>query len=171
MNVIRDINPYRQQTGRDGSSVQFSSVAQSCLTLCDPMNRSTPGLPVHHQLPESTQTHVHWVRDAMVVSGILTLWKIHVKEIVYTFTNDQQVWGILFPEWRRKHSIAESEIIEAQMKLKSYIHRQVPSVGEDSRYCRCPHCHRGELLVQASEGCGQVLPELCSLRPSKSRWW
>ena len=39
--------------------VQFSSVAQSCLTLCDPMNRSTPGLPVHHQLLESTQTHVH----------------------------------------------------------------------------------------------------------------
>ena len=41
------------------SSVQFSSVAQSCPTLCDPMNHSTPGLPVHHQLPESTQTHVH----------------------------------------------------------------------------------------------------------------
>ena len=43
------------------SSVQFSSVAQSCPTLCDPMNCSTPGLPVHHQLPEFTQTHVHWV--------------------------------------------------------------------------------------------------------------
>ena len=41
------------------SSVQFSSVAQLCLTLCDPMNHSTPGLPVHHQLPEFTQTHVH----------------------------------------------------------------------------------------------------------------
>ena len=41
------------------SSVQFSSVAQSCPTLCDPMNRSTPGLPVHHQLLEFTQTHVH----------------------------------------------------------------------------------------------------------------
>ena len=41
------------------TSVQFSSVAQSCPTLCDPMNRSMPGLPVHHQLPESTQTHVH----------------------------------------------------------------------------------------------------------------
>ena len=40
------------------SSVQFSSVAQSCPTLCDPMNRSTPGLPVHHPLPEFTQTHV-----------------------------------------------------------------------------------------------------------------
>ena len=47
------------------NSVQFSSVAQSCLTLCDPMNRSTPGLPVHHQLPEFTQTHVNWVSDAI----------------------------------------------------------------------------------------------------------
>ena len=41
--------------------LQFSSVAQSCPTLCDPMNRSTPGLLVHHQLPEFTQTHIHWV--------------------------------------------------------------------------------------------------------------
>ena len=44
---------------------QFSSVAQSCLTLCDPMNRSTPGLPVHHQLPDVTETHVHRVGDAI----------------------------------------------------------------------------------------------------------
>ena len=44
---------------------QFSSVAQSCLTLWDPMNCSTPGFPVHHQLPEFTQTHVHWVGDAI----------------------------------------------------------------------------------------------------------
>ena len=43
-------------------SVQFSSVAQSCPTLCDPVNCSTPGLPVHHQLPEFTQTHVHRVQ-------------------------------------------------------------------------------------------------------------
>ena len=47
------------------SSVQFSSGVQSCPTLCDPMNRSTPGLPVHHQLPECTQTHVHRVSDAI----------------------------------------------------------------------------------------------------------
>ena len=46
-------------------SHQFSSVAQSCLTLCDPMNRSTPGFPVHHHLPEFTQTHIHQVRDAI----------------------------------------------------------------------------------------------------------
>ena len=47
--------------------VQFSSVAQSCPTLCDPMNRSTPGLPVHHQLPEFTQTHVHQAISSSVV--------------------------------------------------------------------------------------------------------
>ena len=45
------------------SSVQFGSVTQSCPTLCDPKNCSTPGLPVHHQLPEFTQTHGHWVGD------------------------------------------------------------------------------------------------------------
>ena len=53
------------QTFLQFSSVQVNSVAQSCLTLCDPMNRSTPGLPVHHLLPESTQTHVHRVGDAI----------------------------------------------------------------------------------------------------------
>ena len=46
-------------------SVQFSSVTQSCLTLCNTMNCSTPSLPVHHQLRESTQNHVHWVGDAI----------------------------------------------------------------------------------------------------------
>ena len=47
------------------SSVQFSWVAQSCPTLCNPMNCSTPGLPVHHQLPEFTQTHIHRVSDSI----------------------------------------------------------------------------------------------------------
>ena len=54
------------------SSVQFSSVAQSCPTLCDPMNRSTPGLPFHHQLPEFTQTHSHRVSDAIQPSHPLS---------------------------------------------------------------------------------------------------
>ena len=53
------------------SSVQFSSI-QSCPTLCNPMNRSTPGLPVHHQLLEFTQTHVHWVGDAIQPSHPLS---------------------------------------------------------------------------------------------------
>ena len=47
------------------SSVQFISVAQSCLTLCNPMDCSMPGLPIHHQLPEFTQTHIHQVVDAI----------------------------------------------------------------------------------------------------------
>ena len=50
----------------------FSSVTQSCQTLCNPMNRSTPGLPVHHQLPEFTQTHVHRVGDAIQPSHPLS---------------------------------------------------------------------------------------------------
>ena len=52
--------------------IQFSSVAQSCPTLCDPMNRNTPGLPVHHQLPEFTQTHVHRGSDAIQPSHPLS---------------------------------------------------------------------------------------------------
>ena len=54
------------------SSVQFSSVAQSCPTLCDLMNWSAPGLPVHHQLPESTKTNVHRVSDAIQPSHLLS---------------------------------------------------------------------------------------------------
>ena len=49
----------QQQIAKGTALVQFSPVAQSCPTLCDPMNRSMPGLPVHHQLPEFTQTQVH----------------------------------------------------------------------------------------------------------------
>ena len=52
--------------------LQFSSVAQLCPTLCDPMNRSTPGLPVHHQLPEFTQTHVHQVSDTIQPPHLLS---------------------------------------------------------------------------------------------------
>ena len=48
-----------------GFVIEFSSVTQLCLTLCDPMDCSTPGFPVHHQLPELAQTHVHWVGDAI----------------------------------------------------------------------------------------------------------
>ena len=53
-------------------SVQFSSITQSCPTLCNPMNRSTPGLPVRHQLPEFTQIYIHWVSDAIQPSHPLS---------------------------------------------------------------------------------------------------
>ena len=57
--MLSDLNSHQL------SSLQFSSVTQSCPTLCDPMNCSTPGLPVHHQLREFTQTHVHGIGDAI----------------------------------------------------------------------------------------------------------
>ena len=63
INVLHTLNSH---------DVQFSSVTQSCPTLCDPMDRSTPGLPVHYQLPEFTQTHVHRVRDAIQPSHPLS---------------------------------------------------------------------------------------------------
>ena len=59
-------------------NLQFSSVTQLCPTLCNPMDCSTPGLPVHHQLLESTQTHVHWVSEAIQPSHL----KDHQKDKV-----------------------------------------------------------------------------------------
>ena len=68
--LLGAINPFLpvSPTSSSGGISPFSSVAQSCPTLCDPRNRSTPGLPVHHRLPEFTQTHVHRVSDAIQLS-------------------------------------------------------------------------------------------------------
>ena len=63
---------WEENPEKRGYMYQFSSLGQSCLTLCDPMNRSTPGLPVHHQLLEFTQTHVHQVGDAIQPSHPLS---------------------------------------------------------------------------------------------------
>ena len=65
-------NGCRQRKNQQQDLVQFSAVAQSCLTLLEPRNRSMPGLLVHHQLPESTQTQVHWVGDAIQPSHPLS---------------------------------------------------------------------------------------------------
>ena len=63
---------YKSMEQKTEPSNQIRSVAQLCPTPCDPMNRSTPGLPVHHQLPEFTQTHVHQVSDAIQPSHPLS---------------------------------------------------------------------------------------------------
>ena len=68
---IHNNQPEMMVTGCS-ASVQFSSVTQSCLTLCDPMDCSTPGHPVHHQLPEFTKTHVHWIGGAIQSSHLLS---------------------------------------------------------------------------------------------------
>ena len=73
-NPFREIDPNELSplVIRVGQSDQIRSVALSCPTLCDPMNRSTPGLPVHHQLPKFTETHVHRVSDAIQPSHPLS---------------------------------------------------------------------------------------------------
>ena len=68
----RTVWRFLKKLGIELPSVHFSSVTQSCPTLCDPMNHSTPGLPVHHQLPVFTQTHVHRVSDAIQPSHPLS---------------------------------------------------------------------------------------------------
>ena len=88
---------------------QFSSVAQSCLILCDPMNCSTPGLPVHHQLPEFTQTHVHRVGDAIQPSHRLS-------SPSPTAPNPSQHQGLS----QRVHSSQEvAKVLESQLQHQS----------------------------------------------------
>ena len=86
-------------------SVQFSSVTESCPTLCDPMNHSTPGLPVHHQLPEFTQTHVHWVGDAIshLILGRPLLLQPPIPPSIRVFSNESTLrmrwpkyWSLTF---------------------------------------------------------------------------
>ena len=82
------------------SSVQFISVTQSCLTLCNPMNCSTPCLPVHHQLPESTQTHVH-----CVVLGS-RLWYVRVGKNLKQQSLKSRWGNTLFHIWPRTHAVS-----------------------------------------------------------------
>ena len=89
---------------------QFSSVIQSCPTLCDPMDCSTPGLPVHHQLPEFTQTHVHEVHDAIQpahpLSSLLLLPSLFSS--IRVFSN-KSVLHIRWPKyWSFSFSISSS---------------------------------------------------------------
>ena len=92
------------------SEVCFSSVTQSCPTLCDPMNCSTPGFPVHHQLPEFTQTHVCWVSDAIQPSHPLSSPSSlpSIFPSIRVFSNES-VLRIRWPKyWRLSFSIRPS---------------------------------------------------------------
>ena len=92
------------------SSVQFSSVTQSCLTLCNPMDCSTAGLPVHHQLPEFTQTHVHWIGDAIQPSHPLS------SPSPPAFNHSQHQG--LFKWVRSSHQVAK--VLEFQLQHQSF---------------------------------------------------
>ena len=93
------------------ASVQFSSVAQSCPTLCDPMNRSTPGLPVYHHLPEFTQTHIHGVCDAIQPSHPLRplLLLLPIPPSIRVFSNES-TFCMRWPKyWSFSFSIVPSK--------------------------------------------------------------
>ena len=93
-----------------GPSVQFSSVTQLCPTPCDPMICSTPGLPVHHQLPEFTQTHVHWVSDAIQSSHPLSFPSLPAP-------NPSQHQGLF--HWANSlHEVAK--VLEFQLQHQSF---------------------------------------------------
>ena len=100
-------------------SVQFSSVTQSCPTLCDPMNHSTPGLPVHHQLPEFTQTHVHRVSDAIQPSHPLLslLLLTPIPPSIRVFSNESTL-RMRWPKyWNFSFSIISSKEIPGLISM------------------------------------------------------
>ena len=104
----------------------FSSVAQSCPTLCDPMNRSTPGLPVHHQLPEFTQTHVHRVGDAIqpvMPSSHLILYRLllllpPIPPSIRVFSNESTLCMRWPKNWSFSFSIIPSKEIPGLISFR-----------------------------------------------------
>ena len=99
----------KRQASHDSTYIQSSSVAQSCPTLCDPVNRSTPGLPVHHKLPEFTQAHVHQVGDAIQPS--------HPLSSPSPAPNPSQHQG-LFQWVSSSHEVAK--VLEFQLQHQSF---------------------------------------------------
>ena len=101
------------------SSVQFSSVALLCPTLCDPINRSTPGLPVHHHLPEFTQTHVHQVRDAIhLILGRLLLLLPPIPPGIRLFSNESTLRMTWPKYWSFSFSIIPSKEIPGLISFR-----------------------------------------------------
>jgi len=102
------------------SSDQIRSVAQSCLTLCDPMNRSTPGLPVHHQLPEFTQTHIHRVSDATQPSHPLSslLLLPPIPPSIRVFSNESTLCMTWLKYWSFSFSIIPSKEIPGLISFR-----------------------------------------------------
>ena len=120
------------------SSVQFSSVAQSCLTLCYPMNCSTPGLPVHHQLPEFTQTHVSRVSDTIQPSHPLLSPSPPAPnpsqhQGLFQWVNSlHEVAKVLEFQPKKKRAILPSKSTKKIIMSKRYLHCHVNCALHDS---------------------------------------
>ena len=138
--------------GKQILSIQFSSVTQSCPTLCNPMNCSTPGFPVHHQLPEFTQTHVHRVSDAIQPSHpLLSLLLLPpIPPSIRVFSNES-ILRMRWPKyWSFSFSIIPSkehpglisfrmdwlDLLAAQRTLKSLLqqHSSKASIPQRSAF-------------------------------------
>ena len=147
------------------SSVQF--ICSSCLTLCDPMNHSTPGLPVHHQLLESTQTHVHWAGDAIQPSHPLSspfppaLNLSQHQGLFKWVSSSHQVW----PSKPGKESAIRftqdlKSVWSTELKPEETLPKGFHSIN-DGRHC-CVHCQQ----VKAHRTClalsGDLVPRGCT---------
>ena len=147
---LRMVNSSWRWSLHEWYSVQFSSVAQSYLTLCDPMDCSMPGFPVYHQLPELTQTHVHQVSDAIQPSHPLSspLFLPSVFPSIRVFSNES-VLHIRWPKyWGFSFSISPSKeysglisfridwfgLLAIQGTLKSLLQHH----SLINRYCKLP---------------------------------
>ena len=139
---------------------QFSSVTQSCLTLCNPMNRSTPSLLVHHQLPEFTQTHVHRVGDAIQPSqplGLPLLLLPPIPPSIRVFSNESALCLRWSKYWSFSFSISPSnehpglisfrmdwlDLLVVQGTLKSLLqhHSSKTSIFQCSAFFTVQHSH------------------------------
>ena len=151
------------------SSVQFSSVAQLCPTLCDPMNRSTSGLPVHHQLLEFTQTHVHRVGDAIshLILCCPLLLLPPISPSIRVFSNESTILRRWPKYWSFSFSISPSneysglisfrmdwlDLLSVQGTLKSLLqhHRSKASILRCSAFfivqLSHPHMTTGKTIV------------------------
>ena len=110
--ISSEANPCQTSSQANMSgSVQFSSVSQSCLTLCDPMDCSMPGLPVHHQLPEFTQTRVHRVGDAIQPSHPLSSPSLlpSIFPSIRVFSNESALHISLSKYWSFNFNISPFE--------------------------------------------------------------
>ena len=142
-------------------SVQFSLVAQSCPTLCDPMNRSTPGLPVHHHLLEFTQTHIHWVGDAIQPSHPLSspsppaLNPSQHQSLFQRVNSSHEVAKVL--EFQLQHHCYSCIILSSNHTVKktkqnyTVIHIRLIEKMQQRQICAHQHSHTFTLVIPTHE--------------------
>ena len=148
------------------SSVQFSSVTQSCLTLCNPMNRSTPGIAVHHQLLEFTQTHVHQVRDAIQPSHPRFPFSSCPQPLPASVFSNESTLRIRWPKyWSFSFSIIPSKEIPGLISFRMDGLDLLAVQGRELNSC----CHWG--CIPSGGTRGESAPSLAQLLKAARISW